>query len=337
MTVETPEHPFAQYIRILGKGPNLSRPLTTEETEDAVRMIMAGRVEPAQLGAFLCLLRVKTETPEEVAGFVRGIRANLTLAADPPPVDLDWASWAGKARQLPWFVLAALLLAGAGVRVFMHGAEGHTTGRVYTSDALKTLGVPVAGSLDEAAAHIRARNFAYVTLPTISPRLQEIMDLRNILGVRSPLHTVGRKLNPFNAPAQLLSVTHPPYLPVHQEAARLLGQPHMAIFKGDGGEAERRPQKPCQVYTLHDGKTAVEDWPALLPEARQPKDEVMDLSRLSAVWRGEENDEYASATVIGTAAIALKLMGRAATVDEAQTQAASLWENRARKALPGAA
>ncbi|KJS34988.1 MAG: glycosyl transferase [Rhodospirillaceae bacterium BRH_c57] len=333
----TSEHPFTQYVRILGKGPNLSRALTSEETEDAVKLIMDGTVEPVQLGAFLCLLRVKTESPEEVAGFVRGIRAGLTLPQDRPAVDLDWASWAGKARQLPWFLLSALMLAGSGVKVFMHGSEGHTEGRLYTSEALAALGVPVAKSLDEAVVHLRARNFAYVTLPAISPRLQEIMDLRHVLGVRSPIHTVGRKLNPFDAPAQLLSVTHPPYLPVHQEAARLVGQPHMAIFKGDGGEAERRPQKPCQVWTLHDGVTGTEDWPALLPEARQAKDEVLDLSRLGAVWRGEEDDDYARATVTGTAAIALKLMGRAATIGEAQTQADSLWENRTREALPGAA
>ncbi|MDP2785557.1 MAG: hypothetical protein Q8O38_13330, partial [Sulfurimicrobium sp.] len=61
----THEHPFAQYVRILGKGPNLSRALTAQETEDAVRLIMSGLVEPVQLGAFLTLLRVKTETPEE--------------------------------------------------------------------------------------------------------------------------------------------------------------------------------------------------------------------------------------------------------------------------------
>lgn len=333
----THEHPFAQYVRILGKGPNLSRPLTTEETEAALTMIMKGEVEPAQLGAFLCLLRVKTESPEEVVGFVRGIKPFIPVPKDAPKVDLDWASWAGKARQLPWYLLAALLLAGSGVRVFMHGAEGHTAGRIYASEALAALGVPTAASLDEAAAHLKARNFAYCTLPALSPRLQEIMDLRNVLGVRSPLHTVGRKLNPFDAPAQILSVTHPPYLPVHQEAARLLGQPHMAIFKGDGGEAERRPQKPCTVYTVHDGVTGVTEWPALADGSFHPKDEVMDLSRLAAVWRGDEQDDYARLTVIGTAAIALQLLGRADTIEAAQDQADSLWENRTRERLPGAA
>jgi len=331
------EHPFAQYVRILGKGPNLSRPLTGGEIEAAVRMIMRGEVEPVQLGAFLCLLRVKTETPEEVAGFVRGIRAELTLPAGLPAVDLDWPTWAGKGRQLPWYLLAALLLAESGVTVFMHGAEGHTGGRIYASRALELLGVPTARTLDEAAAHLTARNFAYVTLPTLSPRLQEIMDLKAILGVRSPLHTVGRCLNPLGATAQMLSVTHPPYLPVHQEAARLLGQPRMAVFKGEGGEAERRPQKPCDVHTLHDGVTGLEEWPALTDGPVQAKDEIMDASRLAKVWRGEDDDAYARLSVIGTVAVALKLLGRAETIAQAQDEAASLWENRARGRLPGAA
>ena len=54
----TTEHPFAQYVRIIGKGPHLSRPLTQDEMQEAARMIMAGDVEPLQLGAFLCILRV---------------------------------------------------------------------------------------------------------------------------------------------------------------------------------------------------------------------------------------------------------------------------------------
>ena len=53
----TEEHPFAQYVRILGKGPNLSRPLSIEEMYQAASLIMKGQVEPMQIGAFLCILR----------------------------------------------------------------------------------------------------------------------------------------------------------------------------------------------------------------------------------------------------------------------------------------
>ncbi|MRB61752.1 hypothetical protein GH880_30400, partial [Bacillus thuringiensis] len=54
MTLSTPaEHPFAQFVRILGKGKRGARSLTREEAREALGMILDGRVEDAQLGAFL--------------------------------------------------------------------------------------------------------------------------------------------------------------------------------------------------------------------------------------------------------------------------------------------
>ena len=52
------EHPFAQYVRILGRGKTVGRSLTGEEAEAAMDMILANEVRPEQLGAFLMLLRV---------------------------------------------------------------------------------------------------------------------------------------------------------------------------------------------------------------------------------------------------------------------------------------
>lgn len=331
----TQEHPFAHYVRILGKGPHLSRPLTFDEARDAARMVMAGEVEPVQLGAFLCLLRVKTETPEEVAGFARAIKDSLSLPAHAPAVDLDWASYAGKSRQLPYYLLAALALAGSGVRVFMHGAENHTAGRVYSSRALAALGVAAATSFDQAAAGLERANFAYMTLEHLSPRLHSIMELRRLLGLRSPVHTIARVMNPFEARTAINAVTHPPYLPVHQEAARLLGQPNLATFKGEGGEVERRPEKPCEVFLLSDGQPSTEDWPALVAGARE-KEEELDLSRLKPLWTGEDADPLAEAAIAGTIAIALRALGRAGSVAEAEEMGRALWAARDRARIPGA-
>ena len=101
---------FTPYIQALGKGQRGARDLTLAEAAQAMRMILDGRVQAEQLGAFLMLMRVKEETPDELAGFVRAARDSVAAPADFPPVDLDWASYAGKRRQLPWFVLSALLL-----------------------------------------------------------------------------------------------------------------------------------------------------------------------------------------------------------------------------------
>lgn len=332
----TQEHPFAHYVRILGKGPRLSRPLTFEEARDGFRMVMKGEVEPVQLGAFLCLLRVKTETPDEAAGLACAIRETIALPPGAPRVDLDWSSYAGKTRQLPYYLLAALTLAGHGIRVFMHGSEHHTAGRVWTSEALAALGIPVSTGLADASARLERANFAYMTLEHLSPPLHRIMELRHLLGLRSPVHTVARLANPFRAGCALSSISHPAYAPVHQEASRLLGEARMAVFKGEGGEVERRPEKACEVLSLVDGQPLSEDWPALISGTR-PHEDSLDLSRLAALWDGTAEDETAAAVISGTAAIALRAMGRAASVDEAEGMALTMWRDRARGKLPGAA
>jgi len=332
----TQEHPFAPYVRILGKGPRLSRPLTFEEARDGFRMVLRGEVEPVQLGAFLCLLRVKTETPEEAAGLAAAIRECITVPAGAPAVDLDWSSYAGKTRQLPYYLLAALTLAGHGIRVFMHGSEHHTAGRVWTSQALAALGVPVSTSTAEAARRLESTNFAYMTLEHLAPPLHAIMELRHLLGLRSPVHTVARLANPFDAACAINSVSHPPYAVVHQLAAKLLGDQRMAVFKGEGGEVERRPEKACEVLSLVDGEPLSEDWPALIEGVRS-HEESLDLTRLGALWRGSDSDEAAAAAISGTMAIALRAMGRAASTDEAEGMALTMWRDRAKGKVPGAA
>jgi len=327
----TAEHPFAQYVRILGKGPNLSRPLTQDEARDAVGMILRGEVEPVQLGAFLCLLRVKTETPEEVAGFGLAVRDILSLPASFPKPDLDWPSYAGKSRHLPLFILSALLLAKNGITVSMHGTEGHTAGRLYTRETLAALGIPAAASLEEAGRQLTAHHFTYVPLEVLHPRLLQIFELKPLLGLRSPLHTVARNLNPFDAKAALMSVFHPNYRGVHRDASLLMGMQSLACFKGDGGEIERRPEKPCVVEGIQDGQAFDEEWPPLPVTAPTAPEQELRPEKLAALWTGEVQDAYAEAVITSTAAIALRLLGKAASPEDALNLAAKWWQDRPRQ------
>jgi len=330
-------HAFSKFVRVLGRGKTLTRSLTEAEAEEAMAMILGGKALPEQIGAFLMLLRLKEESPEEIAGFVRAARARLALPSPAPRVDLDWSSYAGKKRQLPWFLLAALRLASAGWRVMMQGGEGHTEGRLYTSQALRALGLAMDPDLAAAARRLSQDNFAYVTLDRLSPELDEMLGLKPILGLRSCVNSFARMLNPFNAPVMLQGVFHPAYMHLHRDAGRLLGQPSLAVFRGEGGEIERRPSKPCEVFWLRDGAYGETRWPARLDDPRQEPDEAMDLARLAAVWRGEIVDAYADAAVAGTMAIALRALGAAADVESAEAMADELWRTRDKRSLGAAA
>jgi len=319
---------FTQYVAILGRGKTNSRSLTVAEAEHAMDLILEDKIEPEQLGAFLMLMRVKEESPEEIAGFVRSVRSHISLPDTVPHVDFDWSSYAGKRRQLPWYLLSVLLLARNGFKVFMHGTEGHTPGRIYTRDALQFLGLKVADNLEQAASQIDAQNFSYVPLEVLSPTLKDIIELRPVLGLRSPVHSLSRMINPFNATCSIQGIFHPSFMSTHQEAAIQLGQQHMAVFRGDGGEGERRPQKPVEVCTVHGSVTETERWPPLVPEPRQAVDEEMDLSDLLSLWSGELDHEYGEAAVVGTLAIALKAIGHVDSIEAAEETARGMWTDR---------
>ncbi len=319
------EHPFAQYVRILGKGKTGSRSLNFEEARDAFGMVLRNQVEPVQLGAFLMLLRVKEESPEELAGFVTAVREFI----DRPelPVDIDWASYAGKRRQHPWYLLAALTLAKAGYRIVMHGAAGHTEGRIYSEQVLTELGHPACENWQAAQDALAKSNFAFVPLRAFCRPLQEIIDLRNVFGLRSPVHTLTRLINPTAAPYSLQSIFHPAYGDNHQLAAQLLGQKNAVVFKGEAGEVERRPEADLKLHLIENGKTVIENWPRLL-SGKQDKLESLPTEHLLACWKGEVQDSYGELAVTGTIAIALRMMGIATNAEDAQQQALTLWQNR---------
>ena len=323
------QHPFSRFIRTLGRGKQGSRSLSQDDAFEAMNMIMAGHVEPEQLGAFLMLVRVKEETPEEVAGFVRAVRQHIQLPGNAPAIDIDWSSYAGKRRHLPWFVLSVLLLADNGHKVFMHGLQGRKDERIYTAAALEYLSLPVSQSLADATTRLEHDNFAYLNLEQLCPRLQQLIDLRELLGLRSPVHTVARMLNPFNAPCQMQGIFHPGYLEIHQGAAQILNQPHMAVIKGDGGEIEASPDSPCKLMSVHDHQTLKEEWPALL-SSRAVKPKSLELENLKKLWRGVNEDSYGEAAVINTLAITLYTMRKANTHEDALNLATEMWTLRSK-------
>lgn len=328
MTLAEQEHPFAEFIKILGKGKKGSRPLTQDEAYRAMKMILADEVMPIQLGAFLMLMRIKEETCEELAGFVSAARESVAYTPS-LAVDLDWSSYAGKRRHLPWFLLSTLLLAENGIKVFMHGAGGHTQGRIYTENVLQCLGLTAAQSMKEAEQQLATQNFSYLSLEFICPPLYDMINLRPVMGLRSPVHTLVRLLNPFNAGHSIQGIFHPSYRQVHQKAALLLGEHNMAVLKGEGGETERNPDVECLVQSVKQGELNDELWPALFIR-RHMKAEVLEPQQLSALWQGRIEDEFAEASVIGTAAVALKLLGKAENQEQAHALAKQFWSQRNR-------
>ena len=319
------EHPFAQFVRIVGKGKNGARSLTYDEAYQAFSMILKDEVLDVQLGAFLMLLRVKEESVDELTGFVQATRDQLKFKK--LDVDLDWSSYAGKRKHYPWFLLAALTLAKHGYNVVMHGTSGHTINRLYTEQVLEYLGFPICQNDTDVEQQLIQRHFAYIPLDVISPILSDLISLRNVMGLRSPIHTLARLINPFNAKATMQAIFHPAYRGSHQRAAFQLGYQNSAVIKGEGGEFERNPDAKTLICGIKDGEMYEHELPKLT-DNRSPVEEELDLAVFKAVWDGQQTHEYGEIAVTETMGIALYTMGAVASFEEAMQKAKSLWADR---------
>jgi anthranilate phosphoribosyltransferase len=282
-----------------------------------MQILLAEAADPIQVGAFLMLLRYRGEDPVEIAGLVEGARATTRVPG--ATVDLDWPSYgAGRTRGAPWFLLAALALAASGVRVLMHGTN-EFSGGTTVEEGLAALGMAPSLSVEAAQRAVEVTGFAYLPIGALSPGIARLLGVRRLLGLRSPVNTMARLLNPADAPASVDGVFHPPYIEVHLAAAELLGLQRLLVLKGGGGEAERNPRRsvPAHIWAAAQGRTEL-----LLPALASGEAETNEPDFV-ALWHGEQRHAETEARVVGTIALGLLAMGRGGDAEAWQ-----IWHDR---------
>lgn len=312
-------------IRALGRGKKGTRDLTRNEAAFIMRCLFDGSITGPQLGAFLMLMRVKEETAEELAGMIDASMTAINYKTT-RSIDVCWPAYAGKKRQPSWYLLAAKLLAKNGVSVLIHGAGEHTEGRQYAVNVSDQIGIKRAQSLAEAEAVIQEDCISYLALSDFSPRLSSLIDMKSELGLRSPVNTLVRHLNPLNATLTLQGMFHPSYMALHHQTAQLLNQNNNIVLKGDGGEFEVRPDSKTSISLWHQQK---ETFDAIEPVLKQRsiRPDRVDILPLLRLWDGTEENDYGQQAVIQTASLVLAQLNNLSIVDARQT-VHDWWRNR---------
>ena len=232
---------IAQYIKVIGRGKDGARPLTREQAADLFGQVLDGSVTDLEIGGFCLAMRIKGETPVEMAGFLDATyeRMQRFPASDKPTVVLP--SYNG-ARKLPVLTpLLALLLAREGLPVLVHGTATESS-RVFTSNVLAALGIPAQSAIEKIA------NGEVVFAPTelLCPGLKRLLDVRRAVGLRNPAHSLVKIMNPCLGKALVVSsYTHPEYAISMGQTFKLIAA-NALLLRGTEGEvvadARRTPQ-----------------------------------------------------------------------------------------------
>ncbi|WP_394178965.1 glycosyl transferase family protein [Marinomonas posidonica] len=319
---------FKPFIQVLGRGKKGARSLTSEEAEQAMTLMLNDQVAAEQSGAFWMLIRIREETVEETVGFTRATRCFLRENnSSVQKVELDWPAYAGKRNELPWFLLSALALANAGVRIVMHGHAFEGEERIYVNQALSALGLNVCSSVDEVNQCLNEQAFAYIDLINIHPMLGKMMNLKYQLGLRSPVNTVVRMMNPFFAPHSLHGVFHRGYDALHLAACEQLQDPSVLVFRGGNGEAEVNPEREVTLGKWQNNQASWTVWPKAEQRYKRLKNNL-DVSRLRDHWLGETIDPFGEQAVRQTLAAVIGLLYKLDSHKACLALADEIWSNR---------
>ena len=240
---------ISQYIKEIGRGKDGARSLTREQANDLFGQVLDGTVTDLEMGGFCLAMRIKGETPDEMAGFLDATRARMALVADNGLTTVVLPSYNG-ARKLPVLTpLLALLLAREGAAVLVHGTA--TEDRRVTSEAVfAALGRPARSAMGSLARG----ECAFVPTEVLHPDLKRLLDVRRVVGLRNPAHSLVKLMNPCEGRALIVgSYTHPEYAVSMADTFALVGA-HALLLRGTEGEPVADARRAPQMDAFRDGR-----------------------------------------------------------------------------------
>jgi anthranilate phosphoribosyltransferase len=215
--------------------------LSAEETHAAMMQVMSGDASPAQIAALLVGLRIKGETPAEISGAARAMRAHVTPAVPTRDGLVDTCGTGGDGQDtFNISTAAALVAAAAGVPVAKHGNRAMSS-RCGSADVLEALGVRIDLPPERVAACIDEVGFGFLFAQAHHPAMRHAGPVRRELGVRTIFNVLGPLTNPAGARRQVIGVYSPALVEPIAHALAELGTDHALIVHGAGGLDELTP------------------------------------------------------------------------------------------------
>lgn len=222
-----------QAIQTVVDGTDLSQ----EGAADVMRQIMSGEATPAQFGAFVTALRMKGETPEEIAGMARVMR-EVSLHVDTDLPVIDTCGTGGDSKS--WFNIstaAAFVVAGAGVPVAKHGNRA-MSGSSGSADALEALGVKIDLSPENVKRCIEEVGIGFMFAQAFHPAMKFAGPLRPQIGIRTVFNILGPMTNPAGARRQVIGVADAMTAEKVAKALALLGTDYSLVVHAESGADE---------------------------------------------------------------------------------------------------
>lgn len=326
---------FANLLETLRRHEDL----TTEEAAGAMARIMDGEAQASHMAALLMALALKGERPSEMVGFARTMRDRAVKMPEAMADVFDTCGTGGDgAHTFNVSTAAALVIAGAGVKVAKHGNRA-VSSRSGSADVFEALGVNLNAPAEKIVTSLKRAGIAFFFAPMWHPSMRHAGPTRKELGVRTAFNLLGPLTNPAGARKQLIGVSRPEHTELVARSLGALGAERAWVVHGAGGldeistlghtKVSELSSGTVNTFYVHpgDGGVPVADRAALAGGTAQ--ENAAMIERLLDGERGPRRD-----VVLLNAGAALLIVGRAASIAAGVEQAsASIDQGRAKAAL----
>jgi len=224
--------------------------------EQAMTTILSGDASDAQIAAFAVALRSKGETPAELAALVRTmLRFSTPVEIDlehPGPAVDTCGTGGDRSRSINVSTLAALVVAGAGVRVAKHGNRAASSA-CGSADLLEALGVAIELGPEGVARCVDEAGIGFCFAPRFHPAMRFAGPTRRELGVPTTFNFLGPLANPARVRRQVVGVSDPTMAERMLATLAELGTERAMVFHGGDGLDELTTTTVSDVFELVDG------------------------------------------------------------------------------------
>ncbi len=301
--------------------------LSADEAARAMGEIMDGRAEPAQVAGLLMALALKGERPAEVVGFASAMRLRTVPLPRPLGLVFDTCGTGGDgAHTFNVSTAAAVVIAGAGVRVAKHGNRAASS-RCGSADVLEQLGVSLETTPDQVVRAVEEANLGFFFAQAWHPSMRHAGPVRKALGVRTVFNLLGPLTNPAAPRRQIVGVSRPEHTELLACALGRLGTERAWVVHGANGLDELSTTGHTKIsewrdgavrtFYLHPGEVGLPLAPVEALAGGSAAENAAMIERLCSGEAGPRRD-----IVLLNAGAALLVAGAAASLAEGFARAA---------------
>lgn len=225
--------------------------LTAEQAEWAMHQVMSGNTSSATLAGFLTALATKGETVAELTGLAAAMLAHAA-PIEVPTDTLDIVGTGGdRARTVNISSMAALVLAGAGVRVVKHGNRASSSAS-GSADVLEALGVSLTLPVREVERALDVVGITFLFANLFHPSMRFAAPTRRELGVATAFNVLGPVTNPARPRSNAIGVSSARHAPLVAGVLADRGNSAL-VFRGQNGLDELTSTALNEVWVVADG------------------------------------------------------------------------------------